>query len=558
MSFRRRQIPPEFYQDETIASASPLARLLLSGLWCLADREGRLVYAPKVIQGELFPFEKDINIVSLLMELEECGLISRYTLTPRNSQELPGTPRNSQELPGTPRNSQELPGTPRNSQEFTGIHRNSKIQVKNEVYLFIHNFLLLQNIYPKEMASKLPRIEDGIILSGDFQKLPGIPPSTSTSTSSSSSSSSSSMSRQKFEEENEVEEFEEQETPLPVINNPATANVNDSKQEPSHFKKVINEPTAEVKNQQPELPIAKPKSKPSPKVGNPLIAVAEENPLITRTFTKLYESYPAHRRGDQQQAALAYAAARAAGATPSLLMAALRQRAMSEEWQKDNGKWIPKFVNWLGTKPWLNGCVSLGNAAAHNGNPPTPLPTTLGRIGESIKGCFTRVAKRIGLDQKIPGYLDSNFWLQMEKWYDDNRDQLNTYRPDDHLHEGGYVNPTTEAFYWDKYAATIGYNGVTIGHGGEAFAETYANAIMQMLSVRGAPKKYEIIPPNGPIFTKFLRHWAFDNDAELLLTEPWGFKPYCDSPELKCVVIPFSQIKPKEVLEDEDAWMKES
>ena len=44
---RIRTIKPEFFTSDDICALSPRARLLYIGLWCEADREGRLVWAPR-------------------------------------------------------------------------------------------------------------------------------------------------------------------------------------------------------------------------------------------------------------------------------------------------------------------------------------------------------------------------------------------------------------------------------------------------------------------------------------------------------------------------------
>ena len=46
---RARNIKPGFFANENLAECDPLARLLFAGLWCLADREGRLEDRPKRI-----------------------------------------------------------------------------------------------------------------------------------------------------------------------------------------------------------------------------------------------------------------------------------------------------------------------------------------------------------------------------------------------------------------------------------------------------------------------------------------------------------------------------
>lgn len=65
---RSRNIKPGFFIDELLAECAFESRLLFSGLWCLADREGRLRDRPKKIKGEIFPHD-NVNVEILLAEL---------------------------------------------------------------------------------------------------------------------------------------------------------------------------------------------------------------------------------------------------------------------------------------------------------------------------------------------------------------------------------------------------------------------------------------------------------------------------------------------------------
>lgn len=83
MKLRNRQLHPEFFQDEKIASLKPYSRLLFTGLWCIADREGRLYDIPMVIHGLIFPFEPKFKIEIMLSELATSKFIVRYRLEDR-------------------------------------------------------------------------------------------------------------------------------------------------------------------------------------------------------------------------------------------------------------------------------------------------------------------------------------------------------------------------------------------------------------------------------------------------------------------------------------------
>lgn len=74
---RARNIKPGFFMNEDLAECDLPARLLFVGLWCLADREGRLEDRPKRIGAFVFPYEK-YDVDTLLSQLQEHGFILRY------------------------------------------------------------------------------------------------------------------------------------------------------------------------------------------------------------------------------------------------------------------------------------------------------------------------------------------------------------------------------------------------------------------------------------------------------------------------------------------------
>lgn len=74
---RTRNLKPNFFKNDILGSLDPLARLLFSGLWCLADREGRLEDRPMRIKAEILPFD-DCDIEALLSVLQENEFITRY------------------------------------------------------------------------------------------------------------------------------------------------------------------------------------------------------------------------------------------------------------------------------------------------------------------------------------------------------------------------------------------------------------------------------------------------------------------------------------------------
>ena len=74
---RARNIKPGFFINELLAELSAETRLLFIGLWCLADREGRLEDRPKRIKGNLFPYDS-FDIDPMLNQLQSNNFVTRY------------------------------------------------------------------------------------------------------------------------------------------------------------------------------------------------------------------------------------------------------------------------------------------------------------------------------------------------------------------------------------------------------------------------------------------------------------------------------------------------
>lgn len=76
---RSRNLKPGFFKNELLIEIEPLGRILFTGLWCLADREGRLEDRPQRIKFEILPGDQcDIEV--LLSALQVKGFILRYAV----------------------------------------------------------------------------------------------------------------------------------------------------------------------------------------------------------------------------------------------------------------------------------------------------------------------------------------------------------------------------------------------------------------------------------------------------------------------------------------------
>ncbi|MEN6423298.1 MAG: hypothetical protein ABFD76_15265 [Smithella sp.] len=93
---RIRALKPDFFKDEDLATLPFEARLLYQGLWCFADKSGRLEDRPKYLKAEIFPYDK-IDIEKYLNMLCEPKIqdrpdkvfIRRYTINNRNYIDIP-------------------------------------------------------------------------------------------------------------------------------------------------------------------------------------------------------------------------------------------------------------------------------------------------------------------------------------------------------------------------------------------------------------------------------------------------------------------------------------
>lgn len=74
---RVRYLKPGFFTNDRVGALSPLARLLWQGMWCQADREGRLKDRPSRLKVEVLPYD-DVDVDGLLGELARAGFVLRY------------------------------------------------------------------------------------------------------------------------------------------------------------------------------------------------------------------------------------------------------------------------------------------------------------------------------------------------------------------------------------------------------------------------------------------------------------------------------------------------
>lgn len=75
---RARNIKPGFFLNEELGTADPFLQLLFAGLWCLADKEGRLEDRPLRIKAEIFPYREGLDVNGYITQLARMKFIVRY------------------------------------------------------------------------------------------------------------------------------------------------------------------------------------------------------------------------------------------------------------------------------------------------------------------------------------------------------------------------------------------------------------------------------------------------------------------------------------------------
>lgn len=84
-----------------------------------------------------------------------------------------------------------------------------------------------------------------------------------------------------------------------------------------------------------------------------------EQPQVISTsefnFNRIWEAYPAHRRGDRKEAMKAYKQIPDADSIIEDILNGLREMQGKEDWKKDEGRWIPGLKKFLANRIWEEG-----------------------------------------------------------------------------------------------------------------------------------------------------------------------------------------------------------
>lgn len=128
---RIRSLKPDFFKDEELAELPPLTRILFEGLWCLADKEGRLEDRPKYIKAEVLPYD-NCDVEKMLQVLHDAkkgeaiekqqgsnrnGFITRYHANGRSYIQINAFKKNQRISGKEAETASEYPPPPKRSTE---------------------------------------------------------------------------------------------------------------------------------------------------------------------------------------------------------------------------------------------------------------------------------------------------------------------------------------------------------------------------------------------------------------------------------------------------------
>lgn len=100
-----------------------------------------------------------------------------------------------------------------------------------------------------------------------------------------------------------------------------------------------------------------PNGTPSVKSNSPV--TPDEQPEVISTaelnFNRIWQEYPAHRRGDKKEAIKVYKRIPEADDIIEDILRGLREMKCKTDWQKEQGKWIPGLRKFLENRIWEEG-----------------------------------------------------------------------------------------------------------------------------------------------------------------------------------------------------------
>lgn len=126
---RARNLKPSLFKNELLAVSDPLHTVIFEGLWCLADREGRLEDKPTKIHLEINAGRAFEGTQNAIAWLEQNGFIERYQVADSNFIQV--TKFKEHQNPHQKEAPSKIPEKPKASTRLSPVkHRKSTSQAR--------------------------------------------------------------------------------------------------------------------------------------------------------------------------------------------------------------------------------------------------------------------------------------------------------------------------------------------------------------------------------------------------------------------------------------------
>jgi hypothetical protein len=158
---RSRNIKPNFFKNYDLADLGMASQLLFAGLWCLADKEGRLEDKPRLIKAEIFPYY-DIDVNGELTKLERLSFVERYEVDGVKVLSIPNFKKH--QSPHHTEKDSTLPKKPENYCKIIHLVSNGELTVKpqeqdgeNPPDSLIPDSLNIDSLIPDLLIAETPK-----------------------------------------------------------------------------------------------------------------------------------------------------------------------------------------------------------------------------------------------------------------------------------------------------------------------------------------------------------------------------------------------------------------
>ncbi|MGN0489365.1 MAG: hypothetical protein ACI4HO_08905 [Ruminococcus sp.] len=149
---RSRNIKPGFFDNDELGLLTPLTRLLFIGLWCIADREGRLEDRPRRIKKTLLGYD-ELTVEEadgMLQQLADHGFITRYTA--EGTEYIQINKFSKHQNPHRAEKASEIPPPPGYNAEADKPQKKAEKKTLSSVEFQLDQFEEFWSVYPNHKA----------------------------------------------------------------------------------------------------------------------------------------------------------------------------------------------------------------------------------------------------------------------------------------------------------------------------------------------------------------------------------------------------------------------